>query len=152
MVQCEAINRLFIFISVVARAIIVSVLLLNHLSFLVIEELNRGVHATQPGMSIDLADSETLFRVDLKKSAQKITSLCRYVFFQQIFALKDKLVKLFHGLSLEWYCTVEHCEKNNSSTPQIDIKTIAPIPQYFRGNVSWRTTLFSHNLIRLNLP
>ncbi len=61
-------------------------------------------------------------------------------------------MKLLHSLSLEWYSTIKHSEKNNSSAPQIDIKTIASVSQYFRCYISWRATLFSHNLIRLNLP
>jgi len=50
-VQCEAINRLLVFVAVVATTVIVCVLFLNHLAFLVVEKLDGGVHVFQPGVA-----------------------------------------------------------------------------------------------------
>jgi len=76
MVQCKAIDWLFIFIAIVPGPIVVSVFFLDHLSFLVVEELDRTVHSAEPWMLVDLSNCESLLGIDLEETAEQITSFC----------------------------------------------------------------------------
>ena len=148
----EAIHRLFVLIPVVAAAIVVSVLFLDHLALLIVEELDGGVHRAQPGVLVDFADGDAAFRVDLEQAPEQVSRLHRDVLLQQVLALENQLVQLVHRLRLERHRAVEHGKQDDASAPQVHIQTVAAVTQDFGRYVGRCTTLLSHDLIRLDLP
>ena len=73
MVQREAVNWLLILVPVVATAIIVCVLLFDHLAFLIVEQLHRAVHLPEPRVLEDLSYGEALLRVDLEEASKQVS-------------------------------------------------------------------------------
>jgi hypothetical protein len=74
-VLCEAVHRFFVFVSVVATGVIVSVLLLYHFSFLVIEQLKVLIVICKPWVFINLINCKPLVRIDLKKSTEHASGI-----------------------------------------------------------------------------
>ena len=149
---CEAIHWLFIFVSVIARSVVVRVFFLYHLALFLRKELHRLIHTPQPRMLINLPVSKSLLWVDLKKTSQEITCLFRNILFQEVLAFQNQLVELFHGLSLKGNCAVEHSKQDNSCAPQIYIKAVPLISKNLWCDIRRRAALLAHNLVRLNLP
>lgn len=78
----EAINRLFVLITIVPTGVIVGVLLLDHLPFFISEQLDRLVHRLEPWVLVDLFYRKTLLWVDFKQASEHLTGFLRDVFLE----------------------------------------------------------------------
>jgi hypothetical protein len=61
-------------------------------------------------------------------------------------------VKFFHARSLEWDCSVQHCEKDDTRAPQINVEAVAVLVlEDFRSDVGGSAALLPHFHPRLAL-
>jgi hypothetical protein len=106
----KAIHWFFILIAVVSAWVIVGVLLPDHFSLLVIEQLNGRIYVLEPLVPVYLFDGESLLWVDLQQTSEKVSSFNGDVILQCVFSLDDQLVQFIHVVSFEGNCSIEHCE------------------------------------------
>jgi len=85
----EAVDWLFSFISVVTLRVVVGVLLLDHFSLLVVEQLQGLIVVCQPRVLENLLDSQSLMRVDLEEATEHVSGFLRNVILESINSSKD---------------------------------------------------------------
>ena len=78
-VLSEAVYWILVFISVVTTRVVVSVFLLYHLSFLVVEKLKRLVIVLEPRVSKNLFEGQSLVRVYFQEAPQDVPCILRNV-------------------------------------------------------------------------
>ena len=78
-VLSEAVYWILVFVSVVTTRVIVSVFLLYHLSFLVVEKLKRLVIVLEPRVSKNLFEGQSFVRVYFQEAPQDVPCILRNV-------------------------------------------------------------------------
>ena len=78
-VLSEAVYWILVFVSVVTTRVVVSVFLLYHLSFLVVEKLKRLVIVLEPRVSKNLFEGQSLVRVYFQEAPQDVPCILRNV-------------------------------------------------------------------------
>lgn len=141
----EAVDWLLVLVPVVTAWVIVSIFLLYHFSFLVIEQLEGLIIVRKPWVLLYLLDREPFVRIDLQKTTKHISGFWRYILLECINTSQNERMQLLHAWGLERHCSIKHCEKHHTCAPQINIETVPIfVLQDLRGYISWSSALFSH--------
>jgi hypothetical protein len=74
-VLSEAVYGLFVLVTVVSSRIVIGVLLPDHVSLLIIKQLQTGIKISEPLMSIYLLNRQPFLRINFKQPSQQIPRL-----------------------------------------------------------------------------
>ena len=132
-------------VSIESSFVVVKKLFSNLFNFLFIEKFDVLIDILHPRMSIYFMNCNSLIWISIQHSFNQISCLFWYCVFERKFGFKNQSMEIIHSICFKWNCTIKHCIKNNSSTPNICLKSIiALISKYFWSNICRRSTLLSH--------
>jgi len=131
-------------ISVKSSNIVIRKFFLDCVLFRISKDHKVMRNILKPYIWQNLLKVEPLSWINFQNSFDQILGFKTDLIFQIVSALLDQLMKFIHISPFKWYCTIEHCEKDNSTWPYICFLSIITfIQQYFWSNICWCPTLVS---------